>query len=69
MASGTDVVVVEHATVAENNACCKNKGPGYGSPLQAMAGPREKLLYVTCIYTGKIPICPLFSLSPFFGLV
>ncbi|XP_047973178.1 selenium-binding protein 1-like [Salvia hispanica] len=33
------------------NGCC-NKGPGYASPLQAMSGPNETLIYVTCIYTG-----------------
>ena len=25
-------------------------GPGYATPLDAMTGPREKLLYVPCIY-------------------
>lgn len=25
-------------------------GPGYASPLEAMKGPREKLLYIPCIY-------------------
>ena len=35
------------------NGCC-NKGPGYASPLQAMSGPNETLIYVTCIYTGNI---------------
>jgi selenium-binding protein 1 len=29
---------------------CKN-GPGYPTPLDAMKGEREKLLYVPCIYT------------------
>lgn len=51
MANAIDVVVLEHATV-ENNHCCMDKGPGYATPLLAMAGPRENLLYVTCIYTG-----------------
>lgn len=27
-------------------------GPGYGSPTDAMKAPREKLLYVQCVYTG-----------------
>ncbi|KAK1381129.1 putative selenium-binding protein 1 [Heracleum sosnowskyi] len=35
----------------EINGCCK-KGPGYATPLDAMAGPKESLIYVTCIYTG-----------------
>ncbi|KAI6661109.1 Selenium-binding protein 1-like [Oopsacas minuta] len=30
----------------------KLTGPGYPSPLAAMKGPREKLLYVPAIYTG-----------------
>lgn len=27
-------------------------GPGYGSPTEAMKAPREKLLYVQCVYSG-----------------
>lgn len=46
----TDMVVLQHAEVG--NGCCK-KGPGYATPIEAMAGPREKLIYVTCVYTGK----------------
>ncbi|XP_057766205.1 selenium-binding protein 2-like [Salvia miltiorrhiza] len=34
------------------NGCCK-KGAGYASPMEAMSGPKETLLYVTCIYTGR----------------
>ncbi|PIN14813.1 Selenium-binding protein [Handroanthus impetiginosus] len=45
----TDMVVVEHGKV--ENGCCK-KGPGYATPLEAMSGPRETLIYVTCVYTG-----------------
>lgn len=48
----TDVEVVQPGTV-EINGCCK-KGPGYASPLEAMAGPKESLIYVTCIYTGNL---------------
>jgi selenium-binding protein 1 len=33
------------------SSCCK-AGPGYASPREAMDGPREALLYVTCVYTG-----------------
>ncbi|KAI1291039.1 Methanethiol oxidase [Halotydeus destructor] len=29
-------------------SCCE-KGPGYDSPAEAIKGPREKLIYVTCI--------------------
>nr|XP_043634106.1 selenium-binding protein 1-like [Erigeron canadensis] len=50
------VQLQQHASidVANNNnnkSCCKN-GPGYATPLDAMAGPRETLIYVTCVYTG-----------------
>nr|DBA13845.1 TPA: hypothetical protein GDO54_004879 [Pyxicephalus adspersus] len=31
-------------------AKCKPCGPGYKSPLDAMKGPREELIYVPCIY-------------------
>ena len=31
------------------HACC---GPGYASPKEAMAAPREKLLYAIGLYTG-----------------
>lgn len=34
------------------NQCCIGVGPGYASPIEAMRGPREALLYVTAIYTG-----------------
>ncbi|KAJ0606190.1 putative selenium-binding protein [Helianthus annuus] len=34
-----------------NHSCCK-KGPGYATPVDAMAGPKESLIYVTCVYTG-----------------
>ena len=30
--------------------CCN--GPGYATPLAAMKGPREKLVYLPCIYTS-----------------
>ncbi|XP_063172835.1 methanethiol oxidase-like [Candoia aspera] len=35
----------------EGEECCCH-GPGYPTPLDAMRGPREKLIYVTCILTG-----------------
>jgi methanethiol oxidase len=37
-----------------SGACCHAaKGSGYATPLEAMEkGPREKLIYVTCIYNG-----------------
>ncbi|KAM6565351.1 hypothetical protein CsatA_024479 [Cannabis sativa] len=36
---------------SNETSCCK-AGPGYASPREAMAGPREVLLYVTCVYSG-----------------
>ena len=32
---------------------CPKSGPGYASPLAAISGPRETLLYVTAIYSGN----------------
>lgn len=34
--------------------CCStlSSGPGYASPQDALKGPREKLLYITAVYTG-----------------
>ncbi|XP_051127696.1 selenium-binding protein 3-like [Andrographis paniculata] len=40
------------SAAVENDSCC-GKGPGYATPLDAMVnGPRETLIYVTCVYTG-----------------
>ena len=40
-------------TDAAMNGCSGcTEGPGYATPLDAMKGPREKLLYVPCIYAG-----------------
>ena len=50
MATGTEVVS------AHGHGCCK-KGPGYASPLEAMSGPRESLIYVTCVYAGNCCCC------------
>ncbi|KAF5805816.1 putative selenium-binding protein [Helianthus annuus] len=52
----TEIVVqLQHASIGDskvaNHSCCKN-GPGYATPLDAMAGPKESLIYVTCVYTG-----------------
>ncbi|KAI0489414.1 hypothetical protein KFK09_029256 [Dendrobium nobile] len=43
------------AAGGEGNTCCAHaggKGPGYASPLEAMKGPPEALIYVTCVYNG-----------------
>nr|AGV54618.1 selenium binding protein [Phaseolus vulgaris] len=37
--------------MSNGHGCCKT-GPGYASPLEAMAGPRESLIYVTAVYSG-----------------
>lgn len=34
-------------TVGGETRCCKH-GPGYANPKDAMAGPREKVIFVTC---------------------
>uniref|UniRef100_A0A7N2KSG7 Uncharacterized protein n=1 Tax=Quercus lobata TaxID=97700 RepID=A0A7N2KSG7_QUELO len=51
----TDASALKHGAVGnENNghgACCNTGGPGYATPLEAMPGPREALIYVTCVYT------------------
>ncbi|KAF8388469.1 hypothetical protein HHK36_027141 [Tetracentron sinense] len=53
----TDAVVEQHATLSDKvnqsveHGCC-TKGPGYATPMEAMSGPREALLYVTCVYSG-----------------
>ncbi|XP_028759743.1 selenium-binding protein 2, partial [Neltuma alba] len=49
----TDVAVPEHGVVKQSNghACCSD-GPGYATPLDAMSGPRETLIYLTAIYAG-----------------
>ncbi|XP_077158925.1 methanethiol oxidase-like [Paroedura picta] len=33
--------------------CGGGSGPGYATPLDAMRGPRERLMYVTCVLTGN----------------
>lgn len=58
MAGVVDMVpAVTAAESGERNTCCTNikKGPGYSSPLEAMKGPREALIYVTCVYNGSNP--------------
>ncbi|WVZ67697.1 hypothetical protein U9M48_016741 [Paspalum notatum var. saurae] len=47
-------VDVPAPAATNGGACCHDaKGPGYATPLEAMEkGPREKLIYVTCVYNG-----------------
>ncbi|KAI7989068.1 Selenium-binding protein 2 [Camellia lanceoleosa] len=63
------MVVMEHGSIAEkevknNHGCCKG-GPWCSSPLAAMSGPRESLIYVTCVYTGSW----LVEVKDMFGLL
>ncbi|KAK6917098.1 Xylanase inhibitor, N-terminal [Dillenia turbinata] len=37
-----------------SNGYCWKKGPGYPTPLEAMSGTKEALLYVTCVYSVYI---------------
>ncbi|KAI4370439.1 hypothetical protein MLD38_018793 [Melastoma candidum] len=47
-----EVVTGLNGHSAGGGRCC-GKGPGYATPLDAMrSGPRETLLYVTCVYSG-----------------
>ncbi|KAG8499868.1 hypothetical protein CXB51_006267 [Gossypium anomalum] len=45
--------------MGEEIGCCKRTGPGYATPLEAMSGPKEALLYVTCVYND--PNSPTYS--------
>lgn len=47
----TETEVVAPVGNGGGRGCCK-PGPGYATPLSAMSGPREKLIYVTAVYTG-----------------
>ncbi|KHG08453.1 Selenium-binding 2 -like protein [Gossypium arboreum] len=38
--------------MVEEVGSCKRTGPGYGTPLEAMSGPKEALIYVPCVYNG-----------------
>lgn len=51
MATETEVVVAPVSN-GGSKGCCKYGGPGYATPLAAMSGPSEKLIYVTAVYTG-----------------
>ncbi|CAO1942790.1 unnamed protein product [Urochloa humidicola] len=52
--AGAAAVDVPAPAATNGGACCHaGKGPGYATPLEAMEkGPREKLIYVTCVYNG-----------------
>lgn len=56
-------VEVEQVAVAKASCCGAHTGPGYASPLDAMTGPQEALIYVTCVYNGeKIALLILFCM-------
>ena len=58
--ASVDIDVIKQGEVEKKvqinggSVCCHGKGPGYATPLEAMAGTKESLLYVTCVYTGKV---------------
>ena len=46
---------IETITKHIEPSCCGSKcGPGYATPLEAMKGPKEKILYIPCIYRQVI---------------
>lgn len=47
----TETVLATAVSNGRSKGCCKS-GPGYATPLAAMAGPREKLIYLTALYSG-----------------
>lgn len=55
--SETKLKVQNHGNCeSERNGHCGGKrkcGPGYRSPEEAMKGPREEILYITCIQLDK----------------
>jgi selenium-binding protein 1 len=53
MAGAAVEVAAPAAANGGGAGCCAAKGPGYATPREAMEkGPREGLLYVTCVYNG-----------------
>lgn len=62
----TETVLATAVSNGVGKACCKS-GPGYATPLAAMSGPPEKLIYVTALYSGThfifFPLLPVFIQS------
>lgn len=56
------VIQPHHENGGAGGHCCSTlpSGPGYASPADALKGPREKLLYITAVYTGS-PLCSCFE--------
>lgn len=48
------ILPIGHDNDSAGGQCCStlSSGPGYASPADALKGPREKLLYITAVYTG-----------------
>ncbi|KAJ4954860.1 hypothetical protein NE237_011643 [Protea cynaroides] len=44
------MVTVSKKVNGIENGCC-SKGPGYASPIKARSGPKEYIVYVTCVYS------------------
>jgi len=65
MAGAAVAAVDVPAAAANGGACCHAaKGPGYATPLEAMEkGPREKLVYVTCVYNGACFLCRIMRIG------
>jgi len=59
MAGAAVAAVDVPAAAANGGACCHAAmGPGYATPLEAMKkGPREKLVYVTCVSPASTTVC------------
>jgi hypothetical protein len=49
---GFKMAFVEEKPPSSASSCCLH-GPGYATPLDAMSGPREEIIYVTAVYTGE----------------
>ena len=47
------MAVVDSSLPNSLSSCCVH-GPGYATPLDAMSGPREEIIYVTAVYTGNV---------------
>ncbi|XP_060094683.1 methanethiol oxidase-like [Heteronotia binoei] len=49
----TQVPTVKAVILDHSRDCECGTGPGYATPLDAMKGPKEKLIYIPCILTGS----------------
>ncbi|XP_077176302.1 methanethiol oxidase-like [Paroedura picta] len=51
-AKGSQTLQGSGPQTSSKGDCGCGSGPGYATPLDAMKGPRERLIYVNCILTG-----------------